>query len=101
MGISRALKEKVKAFTADDKERLIRMGWEDRTSFDAIEAQFGLTPNDFVRFMRSELDRKTFDRWRQRANERGQLKHERKSGGKATRFKCPEQTTEGRVKNRK
>ena len=85
-------------FTATEKDRLVRMGWEDRTTFEVIEKQFGLTQNEFIRFMRTELDRKTYDRWRKRANQQGQLKHEKKRGFKTTRFKSSRQSVEGLTK---
>jgi len=101
MGISVKLKDKIAAFSEEDKERLVRMGWEDRTTFDAIESQFGLTPNDFIRFMRTQLDRKAYDRWRKRANQQGHLKHEDKRGFKTTRFKSTRQSLEGKLKGYK
>lgn len=82
----------------DDRDRLVRMGWEDRSTFEDIEKQFGLSPNDFVRFMRTQLDRRAFDRWRRRVFEQGQLKNEKKRGFKTTRFKCSRQTVDGLTK---
>ncbi len=101
MSIAKKFKEKIAAFSFEDKERLIRMGWEDRTSFEAIEKQFGLSPNEFIKFMRSSLDSKGFERWRKRATEQGHLKHQQKSGIKIDRFKCADQSLEGYVKNKK
>ena len=98
MSISSSLKEKVSQLSAEDLDRLVRMGWEDRTTFDAIEVQFGLTPNEFVRFMRTQLDQKTFARWRKRATERGHLKHAETRGVKVTRFKCTRQSVDGVTK---
>ena len=98
MGISAKLKSKIDQLTDSDKDRLVRMGWEDRTTFDVIEQQFGLTQNEFIRFMRTELDRKSYDRWRRRANEQGHLKHEKKRGFKTTRFKCSRQSVDGLTK---
>lgn len=98
LGISAKLKEKIKLFNQADKDRLVRMGWEDRTTFDAIESQFGLTQNDFIRFMRTELVRKDYDRWRKRANQQGHLKHLEKRGFKTTRFKCSRQSVDGMTK---
>lgn len=93
-----SLQEKLDQLTDDDRDRLVRMGWEDRTTFDVIEKQFGLTQNEFIRFMRTELDRKAYDRWRRRANEQGHLKHEQKRGFKTTRFKCSRQSVDGITK---
>jgi len=98
MGISRELKAKIAQFTQEEKDRLVRMGWEDRTSFDAIELQFKLTPNEFVRFMRTQLERKAYDRWRKRANEQGHLKHDKNLDGETTRFKCSRQSHDGLTK---
>jgi len=93
-----SLKFKIQNLDDEDKNRLIRMGWEDRTSFEAIELQFQLSPNEFIHFMRSCLDRKAFERWRKRTLRQGHLKHEKKRGFKTTRFKCSRQTTDGLTK---
>jgi uncharacterized protein (TIGR03643 family) len=98
MGASQTLKSKIAALSDSEKDRLVRMGWEDRTTFDAIKQQFGLGPNEFVRFMRTQLDRRTFERWRKRAIERGHLKHEKTRGVKITRFKCSRQSVDGITK---
>ena len=101
MVVKKSLKEKIADFSFEDKERMIRMGWEDRTTFEAIETQFGLKQNEFIQFMRSSLERKAFERWRKRANEQGHLKHEKTRGVKTDRFKCAQQSLEGHVKRRK
>jgi uncharacterized protein (TIGR03643 family) len=98
VGISTKFKDKIKAFSEEDLARLVRMGWEDRSTFDAIEKQFGLTPNEFEKFMRTQLDRKAYDRWRRRAHEQGQLKHEEKRGVKIDRYKCSRQSADGITK---
>ena len=98
MGISKKFKEKIAKLSQDDKDRLVRMGWEDRTTFDVIEKQFGFNPNEFVQFMRTQLERKTYDRWRKRANTQGHLKHEKKRGFKTTRFKSTRQSVDGITK---
>jgi Protein of unknown function (DUF2805) len=33
-------------FSLEDTDRIIMMAWEDRTPFEAIEAQFGLKEKD-------------------------------------------------------
>lgn len=98
MSKSRNLKEFVSKLTPQDIDRLIRMGWEDRTTFEAIKVQFGLSPNTFVKFMRSQLDSKAFERWRKRVHQHGQLKNEKTRGFKTTRFKCSRQTIDGLTK---
>jgi len=98
MGLSKKLKEKFEAYTDNDKDRLIRLGWEDRSTFESIEKQFNLSPNEFIQFMRYSLDRQAFNRWRKRTHGQGQLKHEAKRGFKTTRFKCSRQSVDGLTK---
>lgn len=98
MGLSKKLKEKFNQFDASDADRLVRMGWEDRSTFDAIEKQFNLSPNDFVKFMRYKLDSEAFRRWRRRVFEQGFLKNETRRGFKTTRFKCSRQSVDGLTK---
>ncbi len=98
MGISKELKSRFESFGAEDRDRLVRMGWEDRSTFDAIEKQFGLSPNEFVVFMRWSLPEKTFQRWRRRVFEAGHLKNEKPRGFKVTRFKCSRQSWDGLTK---
>ncbi len=93
-----SFKDRIKLIDQNDKDRLVRMGWEDRTTFEVIEKQFNLTPNEFIRFMRSELDRNAFERWRKRTHTQGHLKHEKKRGFKTTRFKCSRQSVDGITK---
>lgn len=98
MGLSRKLKEKIDALSNDDIDRLVRMGWEDRTTFEAIKEQFSFSENEFVRLMRTELSASDFARWRKRVHHQGKLKHEAKRGFKTTRFKCSRQSVEGLTK---
>jgi uncharacterized protein (TIGR03643 family) len=55
---------------AADISRIIEMAWEDRTPFEAIEAQFGLNESAVVRLMRSEMKASSFKMWRKRMNSR-------------------------------
>jgi uncharacterized protein (TIGR03643 family) len=98
LGFSKTLKSKFELLTESDKNRLIRMGWEDRSTFEAIEKQFGINPNEFVKFMRQALDAKTFKRWRARVFDQGKLKNEIQRGFKTTRFKCSRQSWDGLTK---
>jgi uncharacterized protein (TIGR03643 family) len=98
MSISRLLKEKFDGFGVEDKDRIIRMAWEDRTSYKAIHFQFDLTPSELVLFMRYALDKKSFQRWRRRVFEQGRLKNAPPSG---YRFKCSSQRLDGSTKNYK
>ena len=46
--------------------RIIEMAWEDRTTFDAIFAQFGLGEKEVIKIMRKNLKRKSFEMWRKK-----------------------------------
>ena len=98
MSISRALKEKFDSYDLESTDRIIRMGWEDRTSYQAIELQFNLSPSELVHFMRYSLDEKSFKRWRRRVFEQGKLKNSPHSD---FRFKCKSQRIDGSTKNYK
>ncbi|MFN8986953.1 MAG: TIGR03643 family protein [Burkholderiales bacterium] len=58
------------ALSPQATDRVIQMAWEDRTPFEAIEAQFGLKESDVIRLMRSNLKRQSFELWRKRVNGR-------------------------------
>lgn len=98
MGISRELKLKFEAYDLEEKDRIIRMAWEDRTSYSAIQEQFGLGPSDLVHFMRYSLDDNGFKRWRRRVFEQGKLKN---TPHRDFRFKCRSQRMDGSTKNHK
>lgn len=98
MSISRILKEKFETFDTEDSERIIRMGWEDRTSYKAITFQFGLSSSELVHFMRFYLNHSSFKRWRRRVFEQGKLKN---SPHENYRFKCKSQRIDGSTKNYK
>ena len=46
------------------KNRIIEMAWEDRTPFDAIEDQFGLSEKDVIAIMRKNLRLSSFKLWK-------------------------------------
>ena len=51
-------------------DRIIEMAWEDRTPFEAIEAQFDLDEQATIRLMRKWLSPGAFRRWRARVSGR-------------------------------
>ena len=59
-----------KIFSAIDIDRIIEMSWEDRTTFEAIEIQFGLKQQDVVKLMRKEMKASSFKMWRERTQGR-------------------------------
>lgn len=76
--------------TDDETDRIIQMAWEDRTPFDAIQSQFGLTPGDVIKLVRSELKRSSFRLWRARTAGR-KTKHLTLRSPQVNRFRCPDQ----------
>ncbi len=57
-------------FSPEDTDRIVMMAWEDRTPFEAIEAQFGLKEKDLKNLMRRVQSKKTYIRWRERVEGR-------------------------------
>ena len=47
-----------------DIDRIIEMAWEDRTPFDAITAQFGVSEAEVIALMRKEMKASSFRMWR-------------------------------------
>lgn len=71
-------------------DRIIQMAWEDRTTFDAIEEQFGLKEKDVIKLMRREMKPSSFKMWRKRVTGRN-TKHEKKREFTVGRFKSENQ----------
>jgi uncharacterized protein (TIGR03643 family) len=84
-------------FTPIQTDRIIEMAWEDRTSFEAIELQFGLAQQDVIKLMRKELKRSSFELWRERTKGRS-TKHEALRSDAVKRFKCSRQRAISRNK---
>lgn len=76
--------------SAEDINRIIEMAWEDRTTFEAIEIQFGLKQQDVIKLMRKEMKLDSFKLWRERTKGR-RTKHEALRGEEVDRFKCSRQ----------
>ena len=53
-------------YTEIERDRIIEMAWEDRTPFEAIYFQFGLTEKDVIAFMRANSKPSSFKMWRKR-----------------------------------
>ena len=54
------------ALSESDISRIVEMAWEDRTAFEAIEAQFGLNESAVVDLMRKHMKASSFRMWRKR-----------------------------------
>jgi len=87
------MKEKEKnSLSSADLDRIVEMGWEDRTPFEAIEEQFGVTEQEVIRIMRRELTARSFKRWRARVQGR-RTKHAQKRRSGVDRFRSRMQRT--------
>lgn len=60
----------------EDESRVIEMAWEDRTPFEAIAFQFGLSEQQVIALMRQRLKPGSFRLWRKRVTGRA-TKHAR------------------------
>lgn len=72
-----------------DLNRIVEMAWEDRTTFDAIETQFGVPEKDVIKLMRKEMKPSSWRMWRKRVQGRS-TKHSAKRG-RMNRFKSSRQ----------
>lgn len=58
------------SLTQTDIDRIVEMGWEDRTPFDAIKAQFGLSEAEVIEVMKYEMHPRNWRKWRARVHGR-------------------------------
>lgn len=82
----------IRKLDAVSTDRIIEMAWEDRTTFEAIETQFGLKQQDVIKLMRREMKASSFKLWRQRTRGRS-TKHKALRNVDIDRFKCSRQRT--------
>ena len=73
-----------------DIDRIIQMAWEDRTPFEAIKVQFGVSESQVIKIMRSELKSSSFKLWRKRVTGR-KTKHSATRSFEKGRFKSYDQ----------
>lgn len=83
-------KIKINKFSEEDIDRIIQMAWEDRTTFDVIEKQFGIKQDGVIKIMRKHMKRKSFEIWRKRTSGR-KTKHKSLVEIKLPRFKSSDQ----------
>lgn len=76
----------------DDRSlnRVIEMAWEDRTPFEAIEFQFGLSEKEVIQIMQREMKPTSFRMWRKRVSGRS-TKHQSLRSFTEGRHKCSRQ----------
>ena len=77
----------LKDFTAVQIDRIIEMAWEDRTPFEAITFQFGISEQQTIELMRTEMKASSFKMWRERVQGRT-TKHAKLRENGIDRFKC-------------
>jgi uncharacterized protein (TIGR03643 family) len=82
-----------KNFSVEQIDRIIEMAWEDRTPFEAITFQFGISEAETIAIMRTQLKRSSFNLWRKRVNSGISQKHLKKRNPEIERFKCTRQKT--------
>lgn len=78
-------------FSERELDRIIEMAWEDRTPFEAIEFQFGISEQEVIKVMRKTLKQSSFKLWRKRVNSGVSQKHLKKRSAEVSRFKCSRQ----------
>jgi uncharacterized protein (TIGR03643 family) len=74
----------------DATHRVIEMAWEDRTPFEAIQTNFGLSESQVIKLMRRELKPSSFRLWRARVAGR-KTKHLALRSADVNRGYCPTQ----------
>ena len=77
-------------FSDREIDRIIEMAWEDRTTFDAIEFQFGLKEQEVIELMRRKMKPSSFKMWRERVQGRA-TKHAAKRSFEKGTFKSTRQ----------
>ena len=90
-----------KEFTESELDRIIEMAWEDRTTFDAIKMQFGISEQETIEIMRKEMKLSSFKMWRARVQGRS-TKHAKLRVDGIDRFKCTlqKQITHNKISKR-
>lgn len=74
-------------FTEIQIDRIIEMAWEDRTPFEAITFQFGISEQKTIEIMRREMKPSSFKMWRKRVQGRA-TKHTKLRANGIDRLKC-------------
>lgn len=81
-----------KSLTNAEIDRIIEMAWEDKTTFEAINFQFGLNEGAVKALMKRNLKFNSYKLWRRRV-ENCKTKHASKRIAVISRFKCTMQRT--------
>lgn len=81
----------IEGMTDRDINRIIEMAWEDRTTFEAIESQFGLSEKEVIKLMKREMKLSSWKMWRARVQGR-KTKHQKLRNFDEGRHKCSRQS---------
>ncbi|MGD1843800.1 MAG: TIGR03643 family protein [Salibacteraceae bacterium] len=71
-------------------DRIIGMAWEDRTPFEAIEFQFGLSEAEVIQLMKLQMHPRNWKKWRARVQGR-KTKHQKLREKGVDRFRSKNQ----------
>ena len=77
----------MRVLESEDLDRVIEMAWEDRTPFEAIAYQFGLSEPEVIQLMSSQMKASSFRMWRKRVSGR-KTKHASTSTANRFRASC-------------
>ena len=70
------MSQKINNLSDAEANAVVRMAWEDRTTFDQIKERMGLSEAEVIKIMRRELKPCSFRLWRKRVS--GRLTKHRK-----------------------
>ena len=80
--------------TSIDIDRIIEMAWEDRTPFEAITFQFGLSEAEIIALMKLDMKLSNWKKWRGRVQGRSTKHRDLRDNG-VLRFKSRMQKLSG------
>ena len=84
------MSQKISNLSDSEANALVRMAWEDRTPFEAIEKEFSISHGDLISIMRNNLKPSSFKLWRKRVKGR-KTKHGAVRNFKVGRHRCDRQ----------
>ncbi|MFT4779331.1 MAG: hypothetical protein ACI80P_000288 [Flavobacteriales bacterium] len=84
------LKKPDRILSDEEVDRIIEMAWEDRTTFDAITFQFGISEAEVIELMRRQLKPGSWRLWRKRVQGR-KTKHAALRNFSEGRHRCSRQ----------
>ena len=64
------MSQKINNLSEAEANAVVRMAWEDRTTFDQIKKRTGLSETEVIKLMRRELKPSSFRLWRKRVSGR-------------------------------